>query len=272
MPYATNKGIRIHYEIVGAGPPLVLHHGTAASSDFWTEFGYVDALKGSHRLVLLDARGHGASDKPHDPAAYELSLRVGDVTAVLDDCGVAQADYFGYSLGGWIGFGMAKYAPSRLRSLIVGAAHPYAESMQSWRDVLAPGPAVFMAGVEKLFGRYLTEKLKAAFLANDFEALIVLTQDRASIADVLATMSVPRLLFCGEADPRLPPVKECSEMLPDGTFALLPGCNHATAWARADLVLPHVESFLAAVHASLSRWDRAPPRSTNRASAPGALG
>jgi pimeloyl-ACP methyl ester carboxylesterase len=247
MPYATNNGIRIHYDIVGAGPPLVLHHGTAGSSAFWSGFGYVDALKASRTLVILDARGHGSSDKPYDPAAYDLASRVGDVTAVLDECGIARADYFGYSLGGWIGFGAAKYAPSRLRSLIVGAAHPYAESMRGWRNLFAPDPKVFLTGVEKLFGSTLPPMLKAAFAANDFSALLALTQDRDSIADVLESLSVPCLLFCGDADPRLPPVKTCAEALPHATFVLLAGCNHATAWARADLVLPHVQEFLAAV-------------------------
>ena len=252
MPYATNQGIRIHYEIVGAGPPLVLHHGTAASGIFWSEFGYVGALKGSHTLVVVDARGHGASDKPHDPALYDLPSRVGDVTAVLDDCGIGEADYFGYSLGGWIGFGIAKYAPTRLRSLIISAAHPYADSMQVWRDLFAPDPNLFLGGVEKQFGSTLPQPLKAAFSANDFAALLALTQDRESIADVLEALSVPCLLFCGETDPRLPPVKKCSEALSGSTFVELAGCNHATAWARADLVLPHVQNFLAAERGALA--------------------
>src|SRR4051794_25832175 len=105
MPYASNQGTRIHYEVEGVGPPLVLHHGTFGSGEQWRDFGYVEALKRDYQLILIDARGHGASDKPHDPAAYDLTLRVTDVTSVLDDFRVQQAHYFGYSMGGWIGFG-----------------------------------------------------------------------------------------------------------------------------------------------------------------------
>lgn len=111
MPFTNNKGVRIYYNTFGGGPPIVLHHGTSGSGADLIELGYVDAFKADHQIILLDARGHGDSDKSHDPAAYDLSLRASDVVAVLDALGIAEADYFGYSMGGWIGFGVAKYAP-----------------------------------------------------------------------------------------------------------------------------------------------------------------
>jgi pimeloyl-ACP methyl ester carboxylesterase len=69
MPYTTNQGIRIHYQLEGAGPPLILHHGFTASLEAWYDWGYVDALQHDYRLIVVDARGHGGSDKPHDPTA-----------------------------------------------------------------------------------------------------------------------------------------------------------------------------------------------------------
>lgn len=68
MAYADNNGIRIHYQVEGDGPPLVLQHGYSDSLESWYEFGYVDKLKSQCQLILIDARGHGASDKPHDTA------------------------------------------------------------------------------------------------------------------------------------------------------------------------------------------------------------
>ncbi len=70
MPYASNGAVRIHYVIEGAGPPLLLHHGFTGSSRDWETFGVVAVLRDSYQLIMLDARGHGASDKPHDPSAY----------------------------------------------------------------------------------------------------------------------------------------------------------------------------------------------------------
>ena len=84
MPYAINQGIRIHYQVEGSGPPLVLQHGFFWSVEGWYRVGYVDALRTSYRLILVDARGHGASDKPHDDAAYSLPQHVADIVAVLD--------------------------------------------------------------------------------------------------------------------------------------------------------------------------------------------
>src|SRR5207237_3323115 len=68
MPYANNQGVRIHYRVEGEGLPLVLQHGYTQSLEHWYQCGYVDALKAHYRLVLVDARGHGGSDKPHERA------------------------------------------------------------------------------------------------------------------------------------------------------------------------------------------------------------
>jgi pimeloyl-ACP methyl ester carboxylesterase len=64
-----------------------------------SQHGYVAALRSHHRLILVDARGHGGSDEPHDAAAYELNLHVGDIVAVLDALDVRVADFWGYSMG-----------------------------------------------------------------------------------------------------------------------------------------------------------------------------
>src|SRR5215471_1863630 len=95
MPYATNQGLRIHYRVEGAGPPLVLQHGYTWNMGGWSRSGYVEPLKSHYQLILLDARGHGASDKPHDPDAYRLPRKVGDVVAVLDALEVPSAHFWG---------------------------------------------------------------------------------------------------------------------------------------------------------------------------------
>src|ERR1044071_5325971 len=103
MPYTENSGVRIHYAVEGTGPELVLLHGFMGSIDDWNALGYVAALRANYRLILIDSRGQGQSDKPHDEASYALERRVADVTGVLDAVSVETAHFWGYSMGGYIG-------------------------------------------------------------------------------------------------------------------------------------------------------------------------
>jgi pimeloyl-ACP methyl ester carboxylesterase len=126
MPFASNQGTKIYYEVVGQGPPIVLAHGLTGNITFWTGYGYVDHLKAKYTVILFDARGHGKSDKPHEVERYDYRLMVGDVIAILDTLGITKTNYWGYSMGGLIGFGLAKHFPERLLSLVIGGSDPYA--------------------------------------------------------------------------------------------------------------------------------------------------
>lgn len=70
MRYAINQGVRIHDAVEGDRPPVLLQHGMTGTVDDWRHLADVDALKTDFQLILPDAQGHGASDKPHQPAAY----------------------------------------------------------------------------------------------------------------------------------------------------------------------------------------------------------
>jgi pimeloyl-ACP methyl ester carboxylesterase len=134
MPYASNAGTRIHYEVEGTGPALVLQHGFTQCLQDWFECSYVGELRSNYRLILVDARGHGDSDKPHDEASYALDRRVADVTTVLDALSIEKAHFWGYSMGGYIGFGMARYAPRRVNALVIGGQHPFARDQAGLRQ------------------------------------------------------------------------------------------------------------------------------------------
>ncbi|MET9119128.1 alpha/beta fold hydrolase [Streptomyces longwoodensis] len=83
MRVTSGDGVQIAFDVVGSGPPLVLLHGFIGVGTTWRSAGYVDALAGGHRLVLVDARGHGESDAPYDVDSYRIDRQVGDVVAVL---------------------------------------------------------------------------------------------------------------------------------------------------------------------------------------------
>jgi len=119
MPTAQNRGYNIHYTLDGDGPLLVLQHGFLSSARSWHENGFVDRLKDSFTVACVDSLGHGESDKPTDADAYLQSQRAADIVAVIDAVGADQAHLLGYSMGGWLSVGVAKYHPDRLASLMV---------------------------------------------------------------------------------------------------------------------------------------------------------
>lgn len=183
MPYASNQGVRIHYQVEGKGPPVILLHGLSETHETWRIASYVKSLKQAYKLILMDARGHGDSDKPHDPKVYSMKLMVADVVAVLDDLNVDKAHLIGYSMGGWIGFGTAKYAPQRFRSVIIGCMHPYAkpnepEESLKWLNLNMDAK---LSLAETWLGPSMTPSWKAwthtQFAANDFQALIALVSE-----------------------------------------------------------------------------------------------
>jgi pimeloyl-ACP methyl ester carboxylesterase len=252
MPYANSQGVRIHYQVEGAGVPLVLQHGFTDSLESWYKQGYVEGLQDAYQLILIDARGHGASDKPHDPAAYDFQSNVADILAVLDALHIPTAHFLGYSMGGQIGFALAQYAAAGFSSLIVGGADPYRASSaeyESWFQILQQGG---MAAFVQVWEQQVpvAPALRARLLANDAEAMIayrVKRLEHPGFTEVLPTMTMPCLLYVGEADNRYAGVMACKADMPNVTFVSLPGLNHVEGFFRRDLVLPHITQFLATV-------------------------
>ena len=246
MPYINHHGVRIHYKAEGEGPPLVLQHGTPQDIEDWRDSGWVDGLKNDYRLVLIDARGHGLSGKPHDTALYTLEWRVKDILAVLDELGIAKAHYFGYSTGGWIAFGIGRYAPERFHSLVIGASHPYERSMQAQRESFSKGIEAYVATL----GDLPLERRRRR-LALDARALIAVQQDRPNTEDALPSMTMPCLVIVGEDDPLCAQAREGAKLLPNATFLSFTGLDHSGGFRRSDLVLPDIKKFLENVNQEL---------------------
>jgi pimeloyl-ACP methyl ester carboxylesterase len=206
MRFAAPTGlVRIAYDMVGTGAPIVMLHGFGETRQFWREFGWLDAcLTHGRQVVLVDLRGHGESSKPHDPTAYGAVNLIRDVVAMLDDARIERADFLGWGVGGRVALDMAAFAPQRVRAVAAGGTHPFAERMQLWRDALAKGLETWVDLVEaKAVG--LSATTRRRLLANDPAALTAaVAYDRPDIADALARSGVPVLLFLGEDDPRYP--------------------------------------------------------------------
>ena len=104
MPYFENDGIKIYYEIEGEGPPVIMIHGFASSIEGnWKTTNWIEELKSNYRIILLDCRGHGKSDKPHDESLYGQKMTE-DVIKLMEHLSIEKANIFGYSMGAYITF------------------------------------------------------------------------------------------------------------------------------------------------------------------------
>jgi pimeloyl-ACP methyl ester carboxylesterase len=251
MPRVINNEIAISYRVEGNGTPLVLQHGFTDSSESWYELGYVDALKSKYRLILPDTRGHGESDKPHDPLAYTPANFASDITAALDDLRIQKTHYWGYSQGGWIAFAMARHAADRVSCFVIGGASASTASAfptQPGKEdplltALRRGPDALV----KLYGEWISPALEQRLLTNDTAALIACRQQRLltqGYGDVVATIAVPTLVYAGSADPIHDAAHRSALEISGAEFISLPGLAHIAAMCQKEEILPRVQQFL----------------------------
>jgi pimeloyl-ACP methyl ester carboxylesterase len=122
MPSFHNGPVEIGYLDEGEGDPIVLVHGFASSKNVnWVYPTWVsDLRKDGRRVIALDNRGHGDSEKLYDAAQYAIPEMASDVVALMDHLEIPRADVMGYSLGGRIAASIALTSPQRMRSAIFG--------------------------------------------------------------------------------------------------------------------------------------------------------
>jgi pimeloyl-ACP methyl ester carboxylesterase len=248
VPYADSGGIRIYYEVIGKGQPLELHHGFTLDHASWSdaskEWDWAGALKDDFTLILMDSRGHGASDKPHDPQEYQGMKQASDFIAVLDDLGLDKAHFLGYSMGGGIGFVLACYMPQRFHSFVLGGASAEdSDEPNPLIPIFEQGPEAVIALFEGSMNGPLPSNWRGALLANDYEALIACAEfnDRMGLEAILHSVKAPCLIFAGDEDASFKGAKRASELIPNATFISLHGGHMAP---YMPLVLPHVRKFL----------------------------
>src|SRR6516225_1098592 len=122
MPQFIHDGVEIAFIDEGAGEPIALVHKVASNKEVnWSAPSWVTTLsRAGRRVIALDNRGHGASSKLYDPAAYHSAIMAEDVRALLDHLGLPRADVMGYSMGARITAFLALAYPARVRSAIFG--------------------------------------------------------------------------------------------------------------------------------------------------------
>src|SRR6516225_9334209 len=193
MTYAPVNGLQLYYEIRGSGRPLILLHGGLLTIDL--NFGpLLQPLAASRQVIAVELQGHGHTADTGRPMTIEALA--GDVVALLDQLGIAEADLFGFSLGGLVAYAVTLGAPTRVGKLIVASADahrpPTPADFQAMRDAyqaVAPDPAHF----DELAA-------KTSAMVHEFPGW----------ADELRSLQVPTLLIFGDRD--FSPLSDVAEM------------------------------------------------------------
>jgi pimeloyl-ACP methyl ester carboxylesterase len=232
MPDFDSGGIRIHYYLEGPedGVPTLLVHGFCSNFQVnWLGSRWVETLsRAGRRVIGLDNRGHGRSEKPHDPAAYGPHM-VEDIVNLLDHLVLEQVDYIGYSMGSQIGLRLLVAHPERVRRAVTGgigmnvttrwsAAEAVAQRLRGDETEQNPAAAMFY-------------NFALAVPGNDLEALAccILARSVPLTEDQLAAIETPVLVAVGGADPIARDARSLAELLPNGEYFEVPGRDHTTA-------------------------------------------
>jgi pimeloyl-ACP methyl ester carboxylesterase len=122
VPTFLSDGVSLAYDVFGAGRPILLIHGFASNVEInWVSTGWVETLVGAgYRVIALDNRGHGKSQKLYDPNLYFAHEMAADAARLLDHLGIERLPVIGYSMGARIAAFLALAAPQRVSCAVFG--------------------------------------------------------------------------------------------------------------------------------------------------------
>lgn len=180
MPTFTHAGAELHYEVQGAGAPLVFLHGLGSSGEDWSE--QVAHFSSRYRCITIDVRGSGRSRDVLRPGGpFSVKQHAADVAALLGHLDASPAHVVGLSMGGMIGFQLAVDHPSMVRSFVVVNSGPEMR-VQTPRDIALVALRRVIARTigPKGIAKLVTPKL---FPKPEHEALRRLFRERMSQND-----------------------------------------------------------------------------------------
>jgi 3-oxoadipate enol-lactonase len=238
MPFASNKGVRIHYEVHGDGPPMVLVHANPFDRRLFTY--QIASFAPYFRLIALDIRGYGRSDKPETP--FTIADMADDVLAVCAQEQVSRAIFMGVSVGSGISLLLGLDRPQLCDAIIlVGGSSKGGANIEHRvagytsgdlrgyqrshiRELVAPGFCETKVGTWML--DLFTER-SDALLSGKCIAQIFRAREGCDMRDRLAGMKPPTLVINGAHDVSLERGGETASMIPGAQHVVLPGTGHA---------------------------------------------
>jgi pimeloyl-ACP methyl ester carboxylesterase len=232
MQKFNSAGVDIAFQDEGQGAPLLLIHGFASNGRVnWQATGWVKTLLAAgYRVITIDNRGHGESQKLYDPQQYSAPMMAEDAARLLEHLGIVKAAIMGYSMGARISAFLTMQRPELVsRVIFAGLAE---------RMVLGvPGAEAIAQGLAAATARDITDLSARAFrifaesTKSDLKALAAcILSSRVKIKpEALSRIACPVLVVAGEVDDVAGPVQPLVDLIPGAVGVLLPGRNHMNA-------------------------------------------
>ncbi|MFN3512755.1 MAG: alpha/beta fold hydrolase [Phenylobacterium sp.] len=241
MDFTTTDGFRIAFDDIapsGADRTIVLVHGFASNrNEGWRRTGWYGAFeRRGVRCVALDQRGHGESDKSHEPSDYERDKLAADLIGLLDHLDLTRVDLFGYSMGTRTALAAALAAPNRFSNLILGGVggRLLEERRSSTGDamaqaMLAEDPETIEHPLLRSFRQFADEQ------GEDRRALAAFTQAQNPPLDTAAfgALPMPVLVVAGQRDTGAGDPEGLARAFAQGHGVTVPGCDHFSAIPHA---------------------------------------
>lgn len=269
MSYFDNDGCQLHYEEYGHGAPVLLIHGLGSSTRDW-EY-QIPELAAHYRVIALDVRGHGRSDKPRE--RYRIADFADDVVALLDHLGLEQVHLVGISMGGMIGFQVGVDHPQRLKSLTIVNSGPevkpktprdYLEIAKRW----TLSRLLSLDAIAKALGKLLFPKPEQAELRRKIEERWPQNDKRAYLASLdaiigwgvrerLSRITCPTLVISADRD--YTPVAQKQAYvneLPNARLLVIDDSRHATPLDQPQRFNSSLLAFLSDVETAAQHHDK----------------
>lgn len=256
--FFDSNGVKLFYQEQGAGEPVVLIHGFTLNGRLnWVLPGITSALSRDHRVITIDTRGHGRSDKPHDPAKYGLEM-VEDIARLLDHLKIEKAHIVGYSMGAFITNKFVTTHPERVLSATLGGAgwgraedrpvflDDLAKSLEEGKGITPLLVALTPADREPPTEEDLALTNRLLALSNDQKALAAIIRGTPGLSipkEKLEQNRVPVLAIIGERDPLKNGVDAMDGVMANLKIVIVPGGDHMNTFSNP-LFVKSLRAFL----------------------------
>ncbi len=272
MRTTTDDGVELAVEVAGDGPGLLLVHGFGGAKEDFSD--HVPTLARDHTVVIFDHRGHGASDKPDDPAMYSLERLAADTLQVADAVSLDSFRLLGHSMGGMVARKIPLVAAERVDALIMmdtsagpipgfdpalmDAAAEVAltrgkDALKELLDMAAvlETPAYQRTLEERPGYREFGEKKFADLSAVMWGALaIALGHQNDDFPELASSLACPLMLLVGEQDaPFVKAAQRMKDAIPSARHVVIPDAGHSPQFENPGAWIDAMTSFLATVPA-----------------------